>query len=114
MSEASKIIQTKVNNEFNRQVDDLAKEVTDKIDTARERFKGYSTRSDTYLVKAEFLKIFDEHASSSQYNSPLTLKLNTLIKALITKDVEESGKEIIAKSLVAKIERFFEEGDEIN
>ena len=37
-----------------------------------------------------------------------------LIQALITRRVAESGKEKIAKRLVAKIEQFFEEGDTNN
>lgn len=112
MSEASKIIQTKVNNEFDRQVDELTNEVTDKIIKQRDLFRGYD--STEYLLKRDLEQIFQENASSSQYNSPLTLKLKTLIKVLITRKVEESGKEKIAKRLVAKIEQFFEEGDEIN
>ena len=112
MSEASKIIQTKVNNEFNRQVDDLAKEVTDKIIKQRDLFRGYD--SSEYFLKRDLDEIFSENASCSQYGSPLTLKLGKLITALITRKVEESGKERIAKSLVEKIEQFFEEGDSNN
>jgi len=114
MSEASKIIQTKVNNEFNRQVDEVAKEVTDKIIKQRDHFRGYDSSSSEYLLKRDLEDIFIGYASSSQYNSPLTLKLKTLIRVLITRKVEESGKEKIAKNLVAKIEQFFEEGDTNN
>lgn len=112
MSEASKIIQTKVNNEFNRQVDELTNEVTDKIIKQRDRFRGYD--SSEYLLKCDFEDIFNECSAVSQYGSPPTVKLELLIKALIIRNVEESGKEKIAKSLVAKIEQFFEEGDTNN
>jgi len=112
MKEASKIIQTKVNNEFNRQVDNLAKEVTDKIIKQRDLFRGYD--SSEYFLKRDLDEIFNEHATCKQYGSPLTLRLSKLITVLITRGVEESGKEKIAKSLVAKIEQFFEEGDSNN
>ena len=115
MSEASKIIQTKVNKEFNRQVGELATEITDKIVKQRNHFRGYTmSSSDTYLHKDDYTAIFNEHATCSQYGSPPTLKLETLIKALITKDVEVSGKEKIAKNLVSKIEQFFTEEENIN
>lgn len=112
MSEASKIIQAKVDKEFNRQVGELAKEVTDKIIKQRDHFRGYN--SGEYLIKRDFDEIFSKHATCSQYGSPLTLYLRKLITVLITRDVEESGKERIAQSLVAKIEQFFEEGDTNN
>lgn len=112
MSEASKIIQTKVDKEFNRQVGELAKEVTDKIIKQRDHFRGYN--SGEYLLKRDFEAIFSKHATCSQYGSPLTLKLRKLITVLITKDVEESGKEKIAKNLVGKIEQFFNEEENIN
>ena len=112
MSEASKIIQTKVDNEFNRKVNDLTEEVTDKIIKQRHHFRGYD--SSEYLLKCDFEQLFHEHSTVSQYGSPPTLKLKALIQALIIRKVEESGKEKIAKSLVAKIEQFFEEGDTNN
>jgi hypothetical protein len=109
MSEASKIIQAKVDKEFNRQVGGLAKEITDKIIKQRDHFRGYD--SSEYLLKCDFEDIFNEHSTVSQYGSPPTVKLKALIEALIIREVEESGKEKIAKNLVAKIEQFFEEGD---
>ena len=112
MKEANKIIQTKVNNEFNRQVDNLAKEVTDKITKQRDHFRGYDSKE--YFHKRDLDEIFIEHASCSQYGSPLTLRLGELITVLITRGVEESGKEKIAKSLVEKIEQFFKEEDSNN
>lgn len=112
MSEASKIIQTKVDKEFNRQVDALAKEITDKIIKQRDHFRGYD--SSEYLLKHDFEDIFNEHSTVSQYGSPPTVKLKALIQALITRRVEESGKEKIAKNLVGKIEQFFNEEENIN
>jgi len=112
MSEASKIIQNKVDKEFNRQVDDLTEEVTDKIIKQRNLFRGYD--SSEYLLKCDYEDIFNENCTVSQYGSPPTLKLKALIQALIIRKVEESGKEKIAKSLVAKIEQFFDEADTNN
>jgi hypothetical protein len=112
MKEASKIIQTKVNKEFNRQVDALSTEITDKIIKQRNHFRGYD--SSEYLLKCDFEDIFNEHSIVSQYGSPPTVKLKALIEALITRKVEEFGKEKIAKNLVAKIEQFFEEADSNN
>ena len=90
MSEASKIIQTKVNNEFNRQVDELAEEVTDKIIKQRDLFRGYD--SSEYFLKRDLDEIFSENASCSQYGSPPILKLGKLITALITRVPSTSGR----------------------
>lgn len=111
MSEASKIIQGRVNNEFNRQVESLSDEITKKILGKKEHFRGYDSSCDKYFFKRDLEKIFDENASSSQYGSPCTLKLKDLITAIIVKDAEKSGKERIAASLVGKIEQFFKEED---
>ena len=63
------------------------------------------------LFKNDLEEIFEENASSSQYGSPVTLKLKNLITVLITRGVEKSGKEKIARNLVGKIEQFFKEED---
>lgn len=110
MSEASKIIQVRVNTEFKRQVDNLSQEITDKIVDKKNHLRGY-TVNDVKFFKRDLEEIFSENASSSQYNSPMTLKLKDLITALIVKDAEKSGKERIAASLVGKIEQFFKEED---
>ena len=111
MSEASKIIQGRVNNEFNRQVESLSDEITKKILGKKEQFRGYDSSCDKYLLRRDLEEIFDENASSSQYGSPCTLKLKDLITAIIVKDAEKDGKERIAASLVGKIEQFFKEED---
>jgi hypothetical protein len=111
MSEASKIIQGRVNNEFNRQVENLTEEITKKILDKKEQFRGYDSSCDKYFFKRDLEKIFEENASSSQYGSPMTLTLKDLITAIIVKDVEQSGKEKIASNLVGKIEQFFKEED---
>tara|TARA_Y100000389_G_scaffold21415_1_gene18410 strand:- start:2094 stop:2432 length:339 start_codon:yes stop_codon:yes gene_type:complete len=110
MSEASKIIQVRVNTEFKRQVDSLTQEITDKIVDKKNHFRGY-TVTDVRFFKNDLEEIFSENANSSQYGSPCTLKLRDLIAILITRGVEVSGKEKIAKNLVGKIEQFFKEED---
>ncbi len=110
MSEASKIIQVRVNTEFKRQVDNLSQEITDKIVDKKNHLRGY-TVNDVKFFKRDLEEIFSENASSSQYNSPMTLKLKDLITILITRGVEKSGKEKIARNLVGKIEQFFKEED---
>ena len=111
MSEASKIIQGRVNTEFKRQVEDLTDEITSKILNKKEQFRGYDSSGDKYFFKRDLEKIFEENASSSQYGSPMTLKLKDLITAIIVKGAEKDGKERIAASLVGKIEQFFKEED---
>jgi hypothetical protein len=111
MSEASKIIQGRVNTEFKRQVENLTEEITKKILDKKEQFRGYDSSCDKYFFKRDLEKIFEENASSSQYGSPMTLTLKDLITAIIVKDVEQSGKEKIASNLVGKIEQFFKEED---
>jgi hypothetical protein len=110
MSEASKIIQVRVDTEFKRQVENLSDEITKKIKSKKDHFRGY-TVNDITLFKSDMEEIFEENASSSQYNSPCTLKLKNLITVLITRGVEKSGKEKIARNLVGKIEQFFKEED---
>lgn len=110
MSEASEIIQVRVNTEFKRQVDNLSQEITDKIVDKKNHFRGY-TVNDIKFFKSDLEEIFSENASSNQYGSPCTLKLKDLITALITSGVEKSGKEKIARNLVGKIEQFFKEED---
>ena len=110
MSEASKIIQVRVDTEFKRQVDSLSHEITDKIKSKKDHFRGY-TVNDITLFKSDLEEIFEENASSNQYGSPCTLKLKNLITVLITRGVEKSGKEKIARNLVGKIEQFFKEED---
>jgi len=110
MSEASKIIQVRVNTEFKRQVDNLSQEITDKIVDKKNHLRGY-TVNDVKFFKRDLEEIFSENASNSQYNSPMTLKLKDLITILITRGVEKSGKEKIARNLVGKIEQFFKEED---
>jgi hypothetical protein len=110
MSEASKIIQVRVDTEFKRQVDNLSQEITEKIVKKKDHFRGY-TVNDITLFKSDLEEIFEENASSSQYGSPVTLKLKNLITVLITRGVEKSGKEKIARNLVGKIEQFFKEED---
>ena len=81
MSEASKIIQAKVDKEFNRQVGELTTEIADKIIRQRNSFRGYD--SSEYLLKCDFEDIFNEHSTVSQYGSPPKVKLEALIQVLI-------------------------------
>ena len=103
-----KILEKKVNNLYDIEVLELAKEITDKIENKKTKLQGYDACSVT-LSKSEVVDIFEKYATVKQYGSPSTVSLKLFIKAMISHRVEQNGKERIAKSLLSKVESFFKE-----
>lgn len=103
-----KVLEKKVNNLYDIEVLELAKEITDKIEKKKTKLQGYDASSVT-LSKSEVVDIFEKYATEKQYGSPSTVSLKLFIKAMISHRVEQNGKERIAKSLLSKVESFFKE-----
>jgi len=103
-----KVLEKKVNNLYNIDVEELANEITDKIEKKKTKLQGYDASPIT-LSKDEVVDIFEKYATEKQYGSPKTVSLTFFIKALISHRVEQRGKERIAKSLLSKVESFFKE-----
>lgn len=103
-----KVLEKKVNNLYDIEVLELAKEITDKIEKKKTKLQGYDA-SCVIFSKSEVVDIFEKYATEKQYGSPSTVSLKLFIKAMISHRVEQNGKERIAKSLLSKVESFFKE-----
>lgn len=106
-----KVLEKKVNHLYDIDVEELAKEITDKIEKKKTKLQGYDASSVTFS-KSEVVDIFEKYATVKQYSSPSTVSLKLFIKAMISHRVEQNGKERIAKSLLSKVESFFNKEDE--
>jgi hypothetical protein len=105
-----KVLEKKVNNLYDIEVLELAKEITDKIEKKKTKLQGYDASNVTFC-KSEVVEIFEKYATVKQYGSPDTVSLKMFIKAMISHRVEQNGKERIAKSLLSKVESFFKEDE---
>tara|TARA_R100000908_G_scaffold56710_1_gene32242 strand:+ start:38692 stop:39021 length:330 start_codon:yes stop_codon:yes gene_type:complete len=105
-----KVLEKKVNNLYDVEVEELALLIKDKIEKKKTKFQGYDA-SCVNFNKSDVIEIFEKYATEKQYGSPNTVSLKLFIKAMISHRVEQKGKERIAKSLLSKVESFFKEDE---